>query len=820
MIKIPIWILLSLTVFLVTAGIMLMIFTSPDCDSLANQTAFYLKLAIDEVSTEEFPFYMGNNVPDNPMYYRESPIMLCQEYGSYSFFLKFMGGEPEYKIYYEIFPTGFFESGAWMWSEDYPWANSAASGFVFWGMVRGVSLIPKLAIRISKVYTFWKFATLLKNVGGTLDESLMGKIRFFANAENVVQAMLKHTTDFYGDRAVIKIAEVLADENSDEILRALVKAGWLKTDAAGDLLGKIDPKTGLVKLIVNDEKVRLVSFVKEYDSATKTHIVVQKKYAIKQTVAGVFDPSKADFDDVKILNLGDPIPPGYVEAEVKPGEVFKSYIEDLAETDRSKAQELLELYDFEGGEKIDISKVGLRKKIYDETIGRAKRYLDSIKFKYMIKTTVRDPEEAIYSFRGLMRAIEDDPDLYDIIFKEMEPLDIWQSIKDKIRLKLDLSATEEIKTEHLRKFLNKITTESSGSLVLPMESRLNVWFVAIDELDNYLRNINPHAPTSELQYKLKSVIKTKLPDFDEYFKDYFKDGKLDDVISLLHSAHETSLTKSEYVIKSNKEFWIDFADDFKNFKLDPATGDPNVLNEIGNLAGFFLQDASTMNIPLWKDYPIKEAKKLLYLNSRTFFTPSSLISKGIIGSYSEGCLGNSICLYSHGAQAEKPIYLSEDAMKFSGNIRVWRPISLLQQFAGLQAALEHIPQHPRFYVVSPCHATAKIWKTVYDGRDTIFIYPQKIDTKGEGSNYCYADNELINTYTAIWLTSDVLTLVETVFTGGTSLIAKVWRAADPVTLGQIFAEAAISWPGMPYKTLDFNVMASTKGPYMIEYLQK
>jgi CMP-N-acetylneuraminic acid synthetase len=168
---------------------------------------------------------------------------------------------------------------------------------------------------------------------------------------------------------------------------------------------------------------------------------------------------------------------------------------------------------------------------------------------------------------------------------------------------------------------------------------------------------------------------------------------------------------------------------------------------------------------------------------------------------------------------EQPIYLSEEAQRFSGNIRVWRPISPLQQIAGFQAALQHIPSHPRFYVVSPCHATAKIWKTVYDGSDTVFVYPQKIDTQGEAANYCYADNKLINAYTTIWFVGDVLTAVETVFSGGTSLFAKVWKITDPVTVGQILAEAAISWPGMPYETLDFKIMSSTKGPEIIERLK-
>ena len=174
MIKTPLYILLSIVVFVITALILYKILGSPDCDSMANQTAFQLKLAIDEVAKDPSeggpPFYRDGDVPENPVYYKVAPIRLCQQYGEYSYLKSFMGGEPEYKIYYEIFPEGFFKGGAGMWSENYPWSGSAASTFVFWGAMRGVKIGAKLITSPTVGKGAWEVGKLIGVVKGEYEQ--------------------------------------------------------------------------------------------------------------------------------------------------------------------------------------------------------------------------------------------------------------------------------------------------------------------------------------------------------------------------------------------------------------------------------------------------------------------------------------------------------------------------------------------------------------------------------------------------------------------------------------------------------------------------
>jgi hypothetical protein len=831
MIKIPVNVAFSLVVFAITAGIFLLMFTSPSCDMLANQTARSIKLAIDEVASDDFPMYTGGDVPTSPIYYREAPIMLCQEYGSYSYMLAFMGGEPEYKIYYEMFPQGFFKGGAWMWSEDYPWTGSAASGFVFYGFMRGVAVASKFVTKISKVYTVWKFTKLVGRTTGFTVDSLGTLINYLRGSGDTVQIILKYSSeiDFYAGRSVISIADIISQESTGKIVKSMAEAGFLQLDSTGNLMAKFDPETGLGRLVVSNENIPVIDFVKEYDTASDSFKMVRKKFIVYQEGGGTFNPSKADFNKWDYLDLGEAPTGDWVEVQYKPDEVLKSIMDDLKETDPLKHKQMADMYAFfEEGNLVpigdtEILKTTYGKNLHDNTFGRIKKYINQLKMTHMVDTTVRDPEETVYCAKALIEAVKESSDVEDL-FKRMDELKVWGSIKDKIRTTLDLASSEKITTEHLDQFMDMVYKQSSGVMSIAKESRLNAWLIAMDDVQKYLMT-NPEETATGLKTVVRNSIEA-LPQYDEYFASWLDDGEITKIADALHTSYHGSYEpvtgvwiKSEYVTRSNKEFWIDMANEFKKVVDNDPTADPDILKEVGNLVGYFRQDASTMNVPLWKQYPVKEARKLVYINSKSFLTPSSLISKGIIGSSYEGCLGNSICVYSHGSQMEQPIYLSEEAQRFSGNIRVWRPISPLQQIAGFQAALQHIPSHPRFYVVSPCHATAKIWKTVYDGSDTVFVYPQKIDTQGEAANYCYADNKLINAYTTIWFVGDVLTAVETVFSGGTSLFAKVWKITDPVTVGQILAEAAISWPGMPYETLDFKIMSSTKGPEIIERLK-
>lgn len=226
---------------------------------------------------------------------------------------------------------------------------------------------------------------------------------------------------------------------------------------------------------------------------------------------------------------------------------------------------------------------------------------------------------------------------------------------------------------------------------------------------------------------------------------------------------------------------------------------------------------------IFADVVKAQGKKMLYLDGpQNVFNPDSFYDQAFLtGLNNAGCEGNSICTYSASTMMEDPLYLSSDSLNYF--VRIWRPVNPAEQWAGFQAALMHVPENPRFYVVSPCMATAKIWKTTYNGDPTIFVYPQKVDLGDSASNYCYADSNLINEYTAIWLGSDVTTIVTTITgigaaEGAMEIVNKVFATADPGTLAQGIIEGAISWPGWPFKELTWEQISANSGKIGIKSL--
>ncbi len=215
---------------------------------------------------------------------------------------------------------------------------------------------------------------------------------------------------------------------------------------------------------------------------------------------------------------------------------------------------------------------------------------------------------------------------------------------------------------------------------------------------------------------------------------------------------------------------------------------------------------------------------MIFIDGTAVIAPNSWLGKGLIlTQMTEECTGNSLCLYTQSSQYESPYFLSESATQY--NVRVWRPFEEWKKWLGWQAALQHVPEHPRFYVVSPCFAIAKIWKTNVNGDPTIFVKPIKVTMEGR-SNYCYADTELINAYTTIWAAEDAATVIEAVISWGgaaakkgalkgakeglkkiaDSTLFKWYDMLDPASFIAAMAEAAINWPGYPYSSLNYTDM--------------
>jgi hypothetical protein len=859
-------IVLGLVFFILLAWVFLTMIGTPECESMANKTALNLKYAIDAAAKDHsqggLPEWDGSGVPNDKAYYNLADITLCQEHGQYSYLLQFAGGMPEYQIYYEQFP----ESGGGVWNEAYPWSGGAAGSLVFWGAMRGINLgftLTKAAIfkSLSQLSIFDGLKEGWNERWLNVQDALTGAEKFDSTLT------LTDTIEKFHDegRMPETIYQQLATSDEMTQLQLLIENDFLETDAEGNLY-----VVGENTLVLKKDPVPL-QFLK-YDSAGS---VVERKnlfvYCPGCAPGGVFDKdefvNKADWSKIQVLDVGQAAPAGYVQPEISPREMMKNYVNDLAKTDPVQANDIglrFAISDANGVPETltDYAlKTTWTQDVYDHTIGRVKEIIDNLKQNFYVgEGTVLEGKEAVANTYALYALVTDptcdsDPAciaLRDQVIGQLIDPKNDLGITDRLRYYgdkyLGLGPGVNIDAAKAAEIINRVWEEEGGGEVFfPKTALANIFTIMNDELIKS-NGVLPGGYSDWVAY-LTDVAKTNSLslgiDYNGLFSDYANvvdstgKTKMQEIAQSLYTDYSSTIgigqSDYEYKVAAAKTYWLHvggMVDGIENpASLNPVTldGQKKVIgNELSNIVGYFKKDYSSMAISLSWDkkfalYGINEGKKLAFIDGTAMVAPNSWFWKGFMATQmTEGCQGNSICLYTHAANTEGPTYLENYTQKYF--VRVWRPVEWWENYAGLQALLNRIPEHPRFYIVSPCMAVAKVWKTTYNGEPTIFVYPEKVDMGGNASNYCYADDALIHEYTAIWFGSDIMTLVTTFLSfGGTRVLPKavqstiknsvtafnkVVKVADPVTFGQCLLEAAISWPGYPYKSMGKDELAA------------
>jgi ASC-1-like (ASCH) protein len=863
MIERAIGIAIAIVITMILAFVFIQLFGAPTCASLANQTALQLKFAINEVADDSFPIFTPNDPsldePTDSRYYTTVPIRLCQKYGTFDFFRQFLGGMPEYQIYYEHFPEG----GGGIWNEAYPWSGGAGSTLLFWGAMRGIAFAGKIAGKLTKIYIGWKGVQFIRQMRDFLQMKpwtyykwtyhqtgfwkLLCKIIRAVSPPEFIRSgrQLKNITDIIEERQATYILKYLGEGN-------FISTAWdpvneeVKYEAVGD------------KIVLKDAEIPVKITVIKRDGNDYKEVEQGLYVRCEQSeCGGVLDPEQADWSDTPATYPGQSIsdvvkdPQNYVQLTINPRQQMKELYEGLKETQPERAQEIIDNFAFDDTGKVmesNVTNASFIKKIMNENekrIDEIKNYLQ--RNSYNMPTTdnsytMQTGDEILHRIIALENITNlPDNDIIGVLsdgsnvlakdFKEkiLIPLLNEESYKFKDMIKtyasiynIPISAT--VTPEDAVKVLRKIWEEEGGGFVFYHEADLTNIFVRIKDA---LVKSGGTATVNDIVNEVK-----KLRNYDSYFKIYEDHGRITEITTDLKNIYAnvlaTHLGATPQEIYDNFSFELELYQ-LKNIAIELGEVDKGLYgadndkikelieNQLGMIIGLFDKSDNTAPITLWSR-SLKRfiASKIVFIKVLQFFAPNSWIIQGLIlTQMTKKCRGNSICLYVHASQYEGPYYLSENATNYT--VRLWRPVEPWKQWAGWTAAMMHVPSHPRFYVVSPCFAVAKVWKTNLDGELTVFVRPVKIDTEGS-SNYCYADSNLINTYTTIWATADTATIVEIVLSWGVSsgrIVVKEWvekaasvvsKYVDPITLVQSIAEAAISWPGPPYTGLNYTDM--------------
>jgi len=850
MIDLAIDMVITVIIFFIIAFAFVAIFGAPTCESAANQTAVDLKNAINEVVENRSSFNpadTGLTEPNDPMYYTTVPIRLCQQHTMIShWILQFAGGMPEYQIYYEHFPEG-----GWLWNEAYPWSGGAMSTLIFWGAMRGVSVLGQIAGKLTTVYLGFKamqFVNQMSDVGRSVEEYVAAQQDIFtfnllvkyltasSSPPKFIQSgrQLKNFTDFLDSAGANYTIQSIGDNNLANVAGDAA-AGNLTYESVGD---KIVLKNTNVSVLIT----RTVPNGNSYKQVKKEVYV----RCDQSKCNGVLDPQQADWTDVVEVDPGQaPVvtdPQNYVQLTVNPRQQMKDIYDSIKDTQPETAQQIDEDFAFDNTGSVmsdNASNSSFMKRINaanDDRINIIKRYLESNSYnkattngEYTMQTgdeilwrvkaieniTSSPPNEVIGTYNGKQVFAQEFKD--DILIPMLYYDDLYNyKIKDKIKSYASaygITISPDVTPDDAAKVLEAMWENEGGGFVFYNESDLTNVFVRIKDA---IVKSDGAAPVNQIVDSVK-----ELSNYDANFKVYEDHGRITSIATDLRNIYLS--IKSTYPVPPNthQEIYDNFSFELELYMLKNIVVELNatnssfygadnnetkqmIENQLGMIIGLFKMSDNAAPITLWPRSPIRDIAEMVFMPVASYFAPNSWLGKGLIlTQMTKKCRGNSMCLYVQASQYEGPYYMDENVTSYT--VRVWRPISW-QQIAGLTAIQMHVPAHPRFYVVSPCFAVAKVWRTTYDGNPTVFVHPIKVDLHGEKSNYCYADDNLINEYVGIWAATDAARILEYFYGPEKGIFAKIWNAVDPITLVQGLAEAAISWPGYPYSDLNYTDM--------------
>ena len=337
-----IWnIVMMVSVFILVATILFYTFGSPECESYANKTARDLKDAINRVADPAFPTYTGDDVPSDPRYYSTSLVTMCQQNTAWSWIIQFWGGVPEYQIYYEQFPEGFFSGGAGMWTESYPWSGGAGSSLVFWGVLRAGTAAFKGLKYTNAVWSGAKSAVKLAKVTGEVGETVSKSVernlleRMLTDPEEFEKELLKNPEIIANKISFATFSNAMKDEEGAVVITAMKDSEFLVPDEA--IITKEIPAGTTIageKVCSGDGpcQIKFVSKVVKEDNKIKLPInnkEIPYTFTDKNEKFYVFFKD-ADSGGIQFSKTMTPPENGYTLLTYNPAESFKYYVDNIA----------------------------------------------------------------------------------------------------------------------------------------------------------------------------------------------------------------------------------------------------------------------------------------------------------------------------------------------------------------------------------------------------------------------------------------------------------------------------------------------------------
>lgn len=787
------------------------VFGSTECDKLSNTTAIELTNAINKVALEYgVEPWTGGGVPtnDKPDNFISVPIRLCEKNMINSFAAQFEAQQPTYILTYEIFPE---EGYAWSESQPFS-GGAAESVLNYLIMSRGIKALTyasKYVTKAIKKAGSWiktaifkgGFSLLGVKITKFLDEAKNNRVikwilkRFRSSA---AQEPIEENVDDLTNSKLYKkkwkgliegFKKLVKDEDLDEE-RALVKLGVYKEGADGLALKTLDGK-----MVVNQEyRGFILNFIENKGEAAKAFakdVYIPPAFPwlstpIERIKANYWQPLKNRIkmwwqkSSIKHYLYDAPkdfykrIKGGYQNAKSKFNEIF-NYKDGM--TDVSIMQEEIGVV------------TGIAKENNEEILQGMKKNFD--KFK--------DELEDLYQGNKIFQSADDitsaDVDLYIDSFKK------WGNLNDLTKFnprEIDLIDQSSLASRKmgstLREAANEVKDAADKSAAYNdfQSMAVNSW----DDLPKsegtynkdywikkfsagYTNDGKPLTMTeSEVkkayEYARMSMANEGLFDKAEMFVGYDPLNGIEGTLRVNLLIKKTERVEREMLSASYKMYSGYSTERIIGFLSMPYITNPSALDKIPRSAKIIGTEAwQTFKRGAWLDtnrigqqydpitgkIPLSIAALNVLQSSynvKQALKKESQIQEG-------GCASQSICKLQRG-KAEGPTetataYLLDRKVPSSINVKLWRqnPSVGAGEFglaertpAGINTALfsTSVTENPRFYVASPCFATAKVWKD--ESKNTVFV---SID-KGSKCDVSGCEQPNLGPYKIPWL-SDI-----------------------------------------------------------------
>ncbi len=813
MVEEPIKMLTGLVVFIAIALVFFFAFGAPQCSALANSTAAGLVNGFNTVAKPEFPEWNRGGEPTDPYYYERVPIRLCQEGGT-NYLQQFWAGMlPQYQIYYERFPEGFFSGGAGMWEESYPWSGGAGGQLFFWGALRAGKVLGKVGATLAFGKVILAKDVIEGAAKATMEDGIIRRISRWLETRE-----LKRMAD-HPEELAAKVMTDPAILSKDERVGLILGTQMVQAKSATDLSAlatvdfieqdvRIAEKTGAELKIADPSSViepganvrTFTKMVKDAETGEVSIPIVKTNVPMK-----MMNPDTGEMSTLyvkrssggEIIGTSFEPKPGYTQYPVNPAKVIETWEETAPKEEAAALREVFST-DWKDSEVIYFDNVVARqgsrealaefglvntkwyKHWYEPAVRRYQNLLKSFdNLGYKVNKETIMPLEA----RGISDALMERPT--EDFQKVLDLGDPGRSVKSSIAKAFGKSE-QSVTRNDLNRFIGQMQNTITGPSFMNGESRMTAY--------KAVKNMISDDPSLASKFASKpedalSVLRSsekfpadKYPAMAKMSDDELKG--ITERVARGYDANDRIFSKNTY-----SDYMSDYA-----FKSDTA-GDLVYPDELASMTGFMTQNTDPLPVK-WTTKAAKrelklETKKIIVLQASTIINPSGWYAKGeVVEEGTEAtCSDNQLCLYSQGSLAESPFTLSDDAKGYF--LHAWRPTNPAY-LSPIQPLLMRIPENPRFYLVSPCYGVAKIWKSGTE----MYVSVDKCDANA--ANYCYADSALTDRYVEIWLASDAATIGEMILSfGGSAAFKTVSMAfdyADPATLGQAMAEAFISWP--------------------------